>query len=921
MSHKSIFQEILKSEKKRQDEYYQSLLNNPKFIIKEENETKNENYSSSLHFPILEKNTIKHTNKPTEAFNSKTISIALNDEYTPELNKLHLKSYLFTANFDPSTSYSKAWEVVTTIKNSIIEELVSSSLTHLISSTIEHHHEENKEHKIRDIYRIKNMKDLEKLYYEAPDLRIYIKTIDKSKLTEFYLNIITELIYMTSLNPRDPEFVQLLYVEQKKLTKLVDFGNTYNFQTKLDENKNEYYCKSLPLFLAFTQEKYKAVMIGYPHIHMCILCDASSNFMDLRRQLLEICKIGIKKSNSSVNLCDLTLNPGKGDPPNVAYPFTYVFKNHSSETVKNSLEWYSPEYNWVNKNEPKPEVLFIVESYITSINHFDFLYNMLSRISNPKYKFISNIKCKRTETIPMCIFDARIKSQIPITPNPKDEILFVDPERNKGKNRYLYAIQKYMADNNYSICRGMIYKKREESKTSWLPVSSIEDFIESTTLNIEYNTAQKTNIIQWMKIETSHNIGGEEIWFPRININYRIIEFKDFYFSLVTRRIYKTQNIYQTYIFCPEINLTNYNNLIRSLIDKSIWIKTLTASGLFTIDDIAILYKSVLTRENGKNENPSLTGPSNTGKTEIITPYVYVFPSHLVGYLKEITDFHLFYQVAGKEMVVVNESNGVFRGVTTKNRADTLLFLEGGIGNINEKHGNISKYDFSKTGVIYTSNIECEDEEVYLNQPLVNRLQICLTKRANNDIIVQKYTNIAAKYESPLIILFSAMCSMAFIYNLQTIPNLIVHETLEGDELEKIKISDIKITEEEISRKEGDDILRYSEKLINKVTEPINFTNFTHEILPHRSKISQKEKVMIIKHIIRDLKIDDLKNKSNLKNDAYEEIKKERENDDKNSDFSKSTRDHNPLFKGVDINNDDLKNEYYKQYKDNNIFT
>ena len=153
-------------------------------------------------------------------------------------------------------------------------------------------------------------------------------------------------------------------------------------------------------------------------------------------------------------------------------------------------------------------------------------------------------------------------------------------------------------------------------------------------------------------------------------------------------------------------------------------------------------------------------------------------------------------------------------GSTTAGRADSLLLTGAETAIANKKLGEIRAIDTSKCSLTLTVNMEPEDEKVYDNEPLMNRMNIILTESTNE--IVEGYSQKAAKTECPLIMIFAGICSVAEMYKLEYMPNMIIYEKLEGAQLEKIKVYDEFDSDTgQPSRHYDDDIIRYS-KAINR---------------------------------------------------------------------------------------------------------
>lgn len=89
---------------------------------------------------------------------------------------------------------------------------------------------------------------------------------------------------------------------------------------------------------------------------------------------------------------------------------------------------------------------------------------------------------------------------------------------------------------------------------------------------------------------------------------------------MVTRAIYKEQYEYHTYLYCPEINLENLTESIINLLEKSVWIQQLKASGIYFTDDLAKLNTIVHNRKYVKHGSVLLMGDKDTAKSTIIRP-------------------------------------------------------------------------------------------------------------------------------------------------------------------------------------------------------------------------------------------------------------------------------------------------------------
>jgi hypothetical protein len=549
--------------------------------------------------------------------------------------------------------------------------------------------------------------EISELYNTFKEVKPKLMNIDENEYTINLLNFYTEMLYTAVLYERGEDFVKYLQERIEILTPLVDEGETYIFKHKTDEKGDKHYKMSLYLYLAYKQTELKATTVGYPHIHIGLWTKSTFEPEKLKRK-----KYKIVKEYSDLNDIDVAPSKKKGLPTKV---LEYVCKNHSSKVVYESLKRAKVDTT-------------IVTAIITSMKHYRKLAEIITHIANTKgeNKLTSNKKSKYNKSIAMMIMVSMevYKKYLDDTPAPKSppkvpikKIRVIDAEKNIS-SAYIHYIQNYMINNNYVVCDGLIYKKVEGSKSSYTRKYSIEDFINRMERRERfYNVAPKlrSRLIRDMNgMEDDKDDKDEEntIDFPKIKMNYRMIEFKDFYYCLVTRAIYKEQYNYHTYLYCPEVSLANLSESISNLIEHSVWIKQLRASQVYNVQDIALLFSIVHNRKNKKDASLLIAGDSNTGKSTMHRPFRELFPPEKVGYLKTITEHHIYDQVYKKEVVIVDEANSMLRmGSTTAGRADSLLLMGAEMAIANKKLGEIRAIDTSKCSLTLTVNMEPDDEK------------------------------------------------------------------------------------------------------------------------------------------------------------------------------------------------------------------
>lgn len=839
-------------------------IENHNITFEEEDESGNKVEEKTQIFYEIEDNPIENLkDSANEKFESKTILTYFQNEVNPYFNKENLKSYLITINFDPSTSYKQAWFIVQRLRNEILTMIyiIFKEDVALLSSTIEHTHEIPVKHKKSPLHNVTSIKELKELYSEYKKRKPQLLNIDESMYTINLLNIYTEMLYTSAIYKREESLKEFLMEKIKVLTPLVDEGMNYKFKKETDEKGENHYKMTKDLYLAHMQEELRPTTVGYPHIHIGMWIESSFEVEKLKRKIY-----GIVKSYSGMPDIDVSPSKRQGDPLKA---LGYICKNHSSKIVYESL----------NREESEGT---IVKSVITSERHYEKIREFLSHISNREgeNKLTSNRKSKYNKTVAMKImvtdniYYKKINPILEIETEKKvmdPKVRLVDAEKTKT-NGYINYLQKHMLKHGLVICDDLIYKKIKGSRSSYNYGCKIEDFLDEMEKKEKFfgvSGMVRQRIIKNMKTKQIKLYDDESddeemsIEFPKIKIEYRMIEFRDFYYNMITRNIIKEQYEYHTYMYCPEICLENMSEQITNLLENSVWIYQLKASKVYDITSISLLFSITHNRKNKKDGTLLIAGESDTGKSTMHKPFREAFPAQRVGYLKQLTEHHIYDQMLDKDVVIIDEGNSVLRHTeTTAGRADGLLVLGGETAIANKKMGEIRPIATAKGSLTLTVNQEIRDEGVYNNETIMNRMQIILTSKTNE--LVDAYTAKAAKTEAPLIILFAGMCSLSELYKLDYVPNPIIYDELTEEEKDKIETynefdSDIN----QPSRHFDDEILRFSLR-VKRGIETIKTTEFVPMregiAMPQKSKKSKKDKIEDIKREIQYKKFDKVRN-------------------------------------------------------------
>jgi hypothetical protein len=739
--------------------------------------------------------------------------------------------------------------------------------------------------------------------------------IDEMQYTEYLHNIIQEMIYTKTITGADEDLVGTLFLLQQEIEELMSNGKPYIFPyidefaeheeikkaldekrkleafksqtkykslerfesnvwcnqkpnlTKAGEDPRKYcknfrkrYVSSFWLFLAYVQDTLGATTLGYPHFHISLLTEASTHYVDLGNEFAEIAK------NAS-GLIDVKVDRHRSEPAKPTVAMTYVFKNHSAKNTFFPIAKFS-NMSTIGGQEFLDYLVLerqsICKSYINlNSKYADYFYNLLSDICVYRGKDIHSSNEKgRNKTVVSDIIGYSNPSSIDSEKETIDidNFKLMDPEILKHRHRYVRLIQDTMKRQNLAICKGRIYRKNKKSKTSWNYYKTIDKFIDDTSKDPEYSEAKADQVKKWMKMTDEEIIDSKATYanFRRINICFKIIEFGDFWFCTVTREIYKENLTFSTFRYCPIITLENLYSSMDDLIETSIWIEALKRSKIYTVRDIGIYSLATVDRENNKNQTVVAAGESNTGKSQLLAPFIALFPTYLVGRMQGIGNFNISQQFhEDKAMVVVEEGNIMLRAISGGGLASLLQVTEGGIIAADGKFLDEVSCNTGLQSLFINVNISSKDDDIFNSITLTNRfLLLHLGQSLEEDLI--KFTGDIAAYESPLIIMFAAMCNLAIENKLDYIPKLPVVERLDEEEVKRINKRNTLYTDSAIEYDLTQPITKLSklarQAKIEKQTVIKIFEIYEHPDLPSFNSLTHAQHLSEIKVLIKQIK-------------------------------------------------------------------
>ena len=634
---------------------------------------------------------------------------AVNEQCKYGLGKIRevipLKTLLITCNLTPEYTYEESWRIMIRERENIVNELFKRHKDiQFAVTTIEHHHTiskkmlgkekeveitaveeggnliipkkqlgiregsigegeqeqeigEAKKGSLHDVYTSATLGIFgEKISRWRESAKI-MKDMTGSEMTVTYYNFLQTLHYLNGESNRNEEFRQWIAASQVAMGPYVNNNGTVDFDTTQRA-------------IISHHKEVGNNLLGYPHIHIAIGYADVVNVEKFRKDIYEyLMGLGIfPDPDVAVTKTKEAEVEGKA--------ITYVLKNHANLYVHNQIEEYGGDQE-------------ICKFYINNTGnenvYTEFANGFVEKQNRKYFRRISMEIIKRVREMEIVIIEE------------KREVT-IDPEKS-NYNRLLSYILEVMEKSNLVICADEIYIKEQGTKRTYRQYMNIESFVTNITAVEPYNTiGHKWNvsIIKIMREQDEEKIGeitlgsaegNYKIRFPRIKMDYRMIEFKDFYFNTVSTKIYKEQSKYYCHYYSG-VTLENLQVKLRRFEELSEWMRILRNSGINKRVSYALLF-SLLRPKEFKSPIPMLYGDSNAGKTSLIEPFKNYYPKNKYSTLsKSPSEHHIHDMIQDKEFVILEEGNIILNDIRA--RSQTLILLEGTSDvTANKKHGEI----------------------------------------------------------------------------------------------------------------------------------------------------------------------------------------------------------------------------------------
>lgn len=681
-----------------------------------------------------------------EALERDSLKNFIINEY-PKLYQLtSTNMILVTINVGAENIFSERWDAIQKQRTDLHSNISKLKGVFYTVSTIEHHHTDPMDKIEKAVEKaIEKADKLEKsrkagdkvILKPKPDLniRIYKSTTLENFLT--YFNILR----LDSFPVPDVSEIQKRYI-------LYNFFHYLKFNARInkvqpclmefiDDNIKTFSVistvnplKPHEIMLVYLHKKYAYTTLGFPHLHLAIGFDPSENIDTSINMIRDI----IKESNISP---DYLVEPTKTPEAKLnGIGIQYVLKNASNEFCYNMLN---------NNKQTGPIVLADIYSSRFTTQWTDFFYSIGS-----KNLFINGHNCgpkKYYRPIPITVTVRKPNTTIisnPVTPGKVSHISYDQININASLDLYhqiVHAINVHMRDNKLVMCESTVYQKLAGTRMTYQPYckpGDLYDSITSTdpfaTQGSKYKKQTVDLMIQMCKPSLiEKKIGGKYIEFPVITIDYRMLEYKDFFLSTLTRKIYLNQTSYYCFFYSPT-TLKDLFEETEYFLANSVWIAILRNSNLFT-PEVLLGFYTTLIPPIPKCPVPILYGESDSGKSTLFKVFQLLFPNHLIGRIgSKLTEYHVADQLPRNMLFIMEECNDLVRSL----ESSTLLkFLENDYITANKKHGEITS--IRRIGsLIGSMNPKSEDYEFSVNDAVMNRLYpIGPFKKLGNGLVIK----------------------------------------------------------------------------------------------------------------------------------------------------------------------------------------
>lgn len=644
---------------------------------------------------------------------------------------------LLTVQYDPNimSTLEEAWRDVLRMEKTVVDVLTMESDVLYVVSVIETHpgkkgktnqkkgqgksqenKQESKEAKVvEEMIKVGSIKDIDELFkkytHEFKEEMVEDMKIVNERQKE-YLRKMGETIGETEDEKKlKEEIKKILGMNMERLPECIYpimMGMLNRTKIKKETKEEE-------------ENKEATRLKGYPHIHMAVAFTTTTGIMkDLREMKRKLLMYGPDVDFQKKDGTSTRRRRGRQvDIENDAKILGYIFKNSRHEGTMEKLG-------------RMPVVLYNIRNEQNISN----LYGMLYQKTGAAVMIDINPREKIEVKMPFTLEIINEKEKSIQTNLPEKETN--KPRAQTKLMQMINMVETYLERNQMGITgRGTIYQRIAESRKSWRYWGTPGELYKRLTTKETVELLNKTK-----KSYEEYMTGGYENIFPYINIDYKWIEFNDFYFYIPTGEVVKKiEEVfrYECFAYCPEVK---YEQIYPEMkITPKRWLRILENSGYIvegelTEEGVKIVkgVYSIMKPKRHKEKGLAIVGESDAGKSSLIMPVILLFPRDTIVRLTDAGGFGLARLTRNPEIVISEEHH--------KNRLrrdESLQLLEGNIEmsvNIKQK---VEEEVFVKARVIFLCNekdwaykqnislltMEGEKPEDKMDAAYTNRLIFC----------------------------------------------------------------------------------------------------------------------------------------------------------------------------------------------------
>jgi hypothetical protein len=270
-------------------------------------------------------------------------------------------------------------------------------------------------------------------------------------------------------------------------------------------------------------------------------------------------------------------------------------------------------------------------------------------------------------------------------------------------------------------------------------------------------------------------------------MNYHMLEFKDFFFSTVTCRLYRNQNRYACYYYDPKMSLNKMYEVLYLWCDKGMWPQALRRFNIFNRGVLAHLF-GVMRPHEMKQLILYFVSHSNMGKTSMLSFLHELVPPSLIKPIsKDLGQQDLAEKTDAVILIFEEAADFLNKGIKTHSSVVYPL-LDGTAISVNKKFGQRGDHYF-RSGMVMNGNPKPND--VFYesrSEPMRNRVCPVVLEGKPYSYHEQgkKVTLRQMRSESSLIILWLGLSYLAEQENYSSMPQYDVFDIISDEDTKRI---------------------------------------------------------------------------------------------------------------------------------------